>query len=169
MPGRSCNERPGIFNYATPAEKAEVVTMARPTKLTGALITRIATNILTGATYQACAVAAGISYDTFNEYRKGASDALKKKSEKRTENERLLIEFSEAIDRANAELELSLVKSIKTKGKKDWKATAYILQNRFPDRYSERKSVQADVVEWDRESWKKEIAKRRQAVAGMEE
>lgn len=143
--------------------------MARPTKIDSSLIKKIVENILTGATYQACAKAAGISYDTFNEYRKGAKEAAKKLAKDRTENERLMIEFSEAVDRANAELEISLMKSIKTKGKRDWKATAWILQNRFPDSYSERKEINVNNVEWDKDEWKKDVEKRRNQVAALEE
>jgi hypothetical protein len=143
--------------------------MARPVKLNGTLIKKVCENILTGATYQASAVAAGISYDTFNEYRKGAKAALEKKAEKRSELDNLLIEFSEAVERANAELQISLLKGIKTKGKRDWKALAWIAQNRFPSDFSERKTLDVNNIEWDPEKWKAERNKRLKAVKALEE
>ena len=143
--------------------------MARPVKLTSRTIVNICQNILTGATYQACAISAGISYETFNEWRKGGREAAAKDPSKRTEPQNLMLEFSEAVDRANAELEISLMKSIKTRGKRDWKATAWILQNRFPASYSERKEINVNNVEWDREAWKKEVSKRRKQVEALEE
>ena len=143
--------------------------MARPVKLTSRTIVNICQNILTGATYNACAIAAGISYETFNEWRKGGREAAAKDPSKRTEPQKLMLEFSEAVDRANAELEISLMKSIKTKGKRDWKATAWILQNRFPHSYSERKEVNVNEIEWDPAAWKKERQKRRRAVSELED
>lgn len=143
--------------------------MARPIKLNSRLIVKICRNILTGATYQACAVATGISYDTFNEWRKGAMVALEKQPSRRTDNDNLFIEFSEAVNQANAELEISLMKSIKTKGRRDWKATAWILQNRFPQHYSERRELNVNNIEWDPEQWKKDRKKRLQQVAELDE
>jgi len=134
--------------------------MARPVKLNARLIVDICKNILIGATYQASAVAAGVSYETFRKYRTEAKAALEKPPSKRTEDDELLIGFSAAVDKANAELEISLMKTIKTRGKRDWRALAWILQNRFPDRYSERKVLDANVVEWDKDAWMAERKKR---------
>jgi hypothetical protein len=143
--------------------------MARPTKLNSRVIIKISENILTGATYRAAAVAAGIAYDTFNEWRKAALTAQKKTPSKRSEFEELLVEFSDAVDRANAELEIGLMKTIKTRGKRDWKALAWILQNRFPADYAERKQVEHDMIEWDAEKWKTERAMRMQQVEALED
>ena len=143
--------------------------MARPIKLNSRVIVKVCEGILTGASYQAAAVAAGISYDTFNEYRKGAKMALEKNASKRNELDNLMIEFSEAVDQANATLEISLMKSIKTKGRRDWKATAWILQNRFPEKYAERKQVEHNMVEWDRKEWEQNRKKRLEQVAALEE
>jgi transposase-like protein len=143
--------------------------MPRLSKLNSRIIVRICQGILTGASYEAAAVAAGISYETFNEWRKDAKEAGKKIPSKRTDLEALKVQFSEAVDQANAELEISLMKSIKTKGKRDWKATSWILQNRFPNKYSDRKQVEHNIVEFDAEEWKKERKARIAQVVALEE
>jgi transposase-like protein len=143
--------------------------MPRLSKLNSRIIVRICQGILTGASYEAAAVAAGISYETFNEWRKDAKEASKKTPSKRTDLEALKVQFSEAVDQANAELEISLMKSIKTKGKRDWKATSWILQNRFPNKYSDRKQVEHNIVEFDAEEWKKERKARIAQVVALEE
>jgi hypothetical protein len=135
--------------------------MPRLSKLNSRIIVRICQGILTGA--------AGISYETFNEWRKDAKEAGKKIPSKRTDLEALKVQFSEAVDQANAELEISLMKSIKTKGKRDWKATSWILQNRFPNKYSDRKQVEHNIVEFDAEEWKKERKARIAQVVALEE
>jgi len=141
--------------------------MARPGKLDSKIIIRICNGILTGATYKAACTAAGISYDTFNEWRKGAE--LARKKERRTENDDLLIQFSDAVEKANAKLEINLMKGIKQKGEKDWKALAWILQNRFPESYAEKKQHDHNVVLWDHKAWEEDRKKRLEQVEEIEE
>lgn len=91
--------------------------MARPTKLTPEVQETICKAIRIGATYQAAAEAAGVSYETFNEWRKGKAHRF--------------ITFSEAVDRANADAQLDLLQNIKAAGDKDWRANAWVLEHRF--------------------------------------
>ena len=95
--------------------------MARPTKLTPEVQELICKAIRIGATYQAAAEAAGISYDTFNEWRKGKSSKF--------------LRFSEAVDRANADAQLELLQKIQNFTDKDWRAGTWILEHRFKQDY----------------------------------
>jgi len=74
-----------------------------------------------GATYQAAAEAAGVSYETFNEWRKCKTTKF--------------LRFSEAVDRANADAQLDLLTNIKSSGEKDWRANAWVLEHRFKQDY----------------------------------
>ena len=74
-----------------------------------------------GATYQAAAEAAGVSYETFNEWRKCKTTKF--------------LRFSEAIDRANADAQLELLQKIQNFTDKDWRAGTWILEHRFKQDY----------------------------------
>lgn len=95
--------------------------MARPTKLTPEVQETICKAIRIGATYQAAAEAAGISYETFNEWRKGKTHKF--------------IAFSEAVNRANADAQLDLLQKIQIASEKDWRAGTWILEHRFRQDY----------------------------------
>ena len=95
--------------------------MARPTKLTPEVQELICKAIRIGATYQAAAEAAGISYETFNEWRKCKTTKF--------------LRFSEAVDRANADAQLDLLAKVQTFGDKDWRASTWILEHRFKQDY----------------------------------
>lgn len=104
--------------------------MARPTKLTPEVQELICKAIRIGATYQAAAEAAGVSYETFNEWRKGKSSKF--------------LRFSEAVDRANADAQIELLNNIKSSGEKDWRANAWVLEHRFKQDYGNSVDVTSD-------------------------
>jgi transposase len=95
--------------------------MARPTKLTPEVSAVIVENVLHGATYKDASEAAGISYDTFNEWMKAGREATKGK----------LFEFSEAIEAANAQCAVNFTRVIQSAAAKgDWKAAETWLKRR---------------------------------------
>ena len=95
--------------------------MARPTKLTPEVQETICKAIRIGATYQAAAEAAGISYETFNEWRKAKTHKF--------------LAFSEAVDRANADAQIELLNKIQNFTDKDWRAGTWRLEHRFKQDY----------------------------------
>lgn len=95
--------------------------MARPTKLTDEVEKAICDAIKEGATYAAASEAAGIAYATFNEWMKDARPRF--------------VKFSEAVRQANGEARTELIKQIRSHGRKDWRALAWILERRFRDEY----------------------------------
>lgn len=78
--------------------------MARPSKLTPETQNTIVEAILHGCTYKDAAEAAGVHYDTFNEWMKAG-----------TENKRgKFFEFSEAVQAANAQCAVNFTRVIQT-------------------------------------------------------
>ena len=78
--------------------------MARPSKLTPEAKASIVEAILHGCTYKDSAEAAGISYDTFNEWMKAGEEAKKG----------AFFEFSEAVKAANAQCAVNFTRVIQT-------------------------------------------------------
>ena len=95
--------------------------MARPSKLTPDTHAVIVESILHGATYKDAAEAAGVNYDTFNEWmRAGAEGKAGKFSE-----------FFGAIRKAEAQCRLNMTRVIQSAAAKgDWKAAEAYLRRR---------------------------------------
>jgi len=95
--------------------------MARPSKLTPETHAVIVESILHGATYKDAAEAAGVNYDTFNEWmRAGAEGKTGKFSE-----------FFGAIRQAEAQCRLNMTRVIQSAAAKgDWKAAEAYLRRR---------------------------------------
>ena len=95
--------------------------MGRPTKLTPEVSAVIIENILHGATYKDAAEAAGVNYDTFNEWmRAGAEGKAGKFSE-----------FFGAVRKAEAQCRLNMTRVIQSAAAKgDWKAAEAYLRRR---------------------------------------
>ena len=95
--------------------------MARPSKLTPESQASIIDAILHGATYKDAAEAAGVEYNTFNEW-------MKKGAEAKSGAYR---EFNEAVAVANAECAKNMVRVIQSAAAKgDWKAALEWLKRR---------------------------------------
>ena len=99
--------------------------MGRPSKLTLETVQKICENIRLGLRYNDAAMAAGITYETFNEWRKRGKKA---KSGKYSE-------FSEALHLAEAEGERLLVARIQDGARKHWQAAAWILERRHREKW----------------------------------
>ncbi len=97
--------------------------MARRSKYTPEVVQRVVQAIELGATYELAAGFAGISYDTFNEWRKGKT------------------EFSEAIKAAEGRASVKwLAKIEQAASDGTWQAAAWKLERRYPNEYG--KTVQ---------------------------
>ena len=98
--------------------------MARPSKYTPETVARIVEALEQGATYEAAAAHAGISYETFNAWRKGFP------------------EFPEAVKKAEAKAELHWLEQIETAAAEGaWQAAAWRLERRYPARWGRRERV----------------------------
>ena len=95
--------------------------MARPCKLTDEVERDICNALADGATYAAASEAAGVAYETFNEWMKDTRPKF--------------VKFSEAVRQANGRARTDLVRKIRKAGDKDWRALAWILERRFKAEY----------------------------------
>ena len=95
--------------------------MARPSKLTPETHAVIVESILHGATYKDAAEAAGVNYDTFNEWMRAGTDGKAGK----------FSEFFGAIRKAEAQCRLNMTRVIQSAAAKgDWKAAEAYLRRR---------------------------------------
>ena len=95
--------------------------MARPSKLTPDTHAVIVESILHGATYKDAAEAAGVNYDTFNEWMRAGADGKAGK----------FSEFFGAIRKAEAQCRLNMTRVIQSAAAKgDWKAAEAYLRRR---------------------------------------
>ena len=94
--------------------------MARPSKFIPEITETILKALQIGATYKDAAEAAGVDYDTFNEWIKAGREGKRKFSE-----------FSEAVQRTEAQARLNYLSTIaQAAAKGDWKAAEAYLKRR---------------------------------------
>ncbi len=85
-----------------------------------------------GLTYRQAAALAGISYMTFNRWKKrGALDDAPPE----------LRDFCDHIAEAEAKAALACVSTISKAGRRDWRASAWILERRYPEDWGRREYV----------------------------
>jgi hypothetical protein len=96
----------------------------RPTKRKPAVEERILSAISAGNYLEAAAAYGGISYDTFNEWRKAFP------------------EFSEAVEQAQAQAEVVVVAHWKKAIPDNWQAARDFLARRHPDRWGPKERLQ---------------------------
>lgn len=106
----------------------------RPTKLNDEVARKVCKAIKKGVPEQAAATAAGISYSVHKLWKQTG----------RTDREAGLdtphSQYLAKVERAVGLSERDLVLAINKHGKTDWKAKAWILQRRFPERWKEEKT-----------------------------
>lgn len=105
--------------------------MARPTKFTSQTVKDLLDAIQLGASYESACRYAGITYETFNEWRKGNFP--------RGADKTLKAEFSDGLTRAIGKADLADLATIRTAAKAgDWRAAAWGLERRHPKEYGKR-------------------------------
>jgi len=120
----------------------------RPTKLTYELIDQIADLVREGNYIETASAVVGL--DKVSLYRwlkRGAREeerlAKNPKLKGKTE-EKIFIEFSNAVKKAMAESEADDLENIKKASREDWKASAWRLERRFPNRWGRKEKVDID-------------------------
>lgn len=103
--------------------------MARPTKFTPQTIEKLTQAIRMGATYEHACKFAGISYQTFNEWREGRGYPQGTSADAKRE-------FSDAIQKAEGEAVIGWLAKIEAAAKDGaWQAAAWKLERRYPKDY----------------------------------
>jgi hypothetical protein len=116
--------------------------MARPTKLTTEVEERLVHAITVGATYKDACACAGISFQTFLNWKKRAQRAVEQVGERDGEPEETadqFVEFFDRIKRAEADAAVGWLTTINKAARRDWKAGAWMLERRYPESYNLRR------------------------------
>jgi len=111
----------------------------RRSKLTNTAIDVIAKGVRFGLTYEQAANAAGVSAATFYNWKKKAEDGDPR-----------FLEFLEALKQAEGEGEYLLAATIAQAAQLDpsqWRAAAFILERRFPERWGRVTRLEAAMLE----------------------
>ena len=130
--------------------------MSRPTKLTPDVQETITKALGLGCTFEAAANAAGIAYETFNEWRKrGKAEAERRQSPriqegaKQWNDEQPYLQFSEAIKKALGDRQARWLSQIeKAANNGNWQAAAWKLERTEPDSFG-RNRVDVNVQSID--------------------
>ena len=101
------------------------------TKLTPEATEAICSALIRGTSKEAAAAAASISLRTLNRW-------LSRAREEGAPEE--LVRFADEVEEAMNRSEIHLLEKIRSAD--DWRASAWILSRRFPDRWSEKRSVE---------------------------
>ena len=116
-------------NKGTPRSKSKA---GRPTKYVPEIIEKILNAIAVGAPFTHACNYAGISFETFNEWRKQYS------------------EFSEQVKEAEGKAVIGWLARIEQAAKDgNWTAAAWKLERRFPEDFGKRDKIQVDVKQLD--------------------
>lgn len=91
--------------------------------------------LATGNHYEPACAYAGISYQTFRNWLQ--------RGEATTRGE--YFEFFESVQRAIAQAEIASVTKIKAAEKEDWRAAAWMLERRHPDRWASTQRIRLEV------------------------
>ena len=114
----------------------------RPSNLTVERKKTLITNIELGLNLEQACKASGVGYSTFREWMRVAEGTHPLRSPKPGSAEhKMYTEFSEEINIAIANSELKLLQKIDKQVSTDWRAGAWILERRFPQRWSNQNRV----------------------------
>ena len=116
--------------------------MARPTKLTPELQEDILKIIRSGNYIETACAFVGINKSTFYDWlKRGAreKDRLEKNPRARIrKSEKIYVEFSNAVEKALAHAEIRDVAIIGKAAEENWKAAAWRLERKFPERWGRK-------------------------------
>lgn len=132
---------PGAFPAARADARPQPKKVGRPTKLNDEMQEKFCSYIAAGNYFETAAALCGISQVQAREWAKqGVRDREKgvKSAAAR---------FSEALDEAHAKGEARLVIAIGKSAERDWRAAAFMLERKYPNRWGEVKQEKATVTQ----------------------
>lgn len=107
--------------------------MARPHKFTPDVVAAILQNVEAGLSFKIAAEDAGVSYDTFNDWKQGRFPRSSKDNPVTAE---LKSQFSEGLTRARAAGIKGHHQHVALAGKTEWRASAWLLERIEPETYA---------------------------------
>lgn len=124
----------------------------RPSKLTAQIIKDIEQFLNDGNYVSVVCKAVGINQDTFYQWLKLGLELVTEREQCEVDgkpipfldsHERLLYQFAEAIEKAEAMGEMGLISNVKS-GSPGWQGSAWILQRRFRERWGDSRQIDTD-------------------------
>lgn len=121
----------------------------RPNKLTKEIQDKIVHSIKSGNYIETAAVYSGVTKKTLYNWMKRANDELARVDQqpraKIKKSEEPFVEFLHAVEHALAFAEARDVNIIAKAAEDDWKASAWRLERKFPDRWGRKDKLDADL------------------------
>ena len=114
------------------------VKLGRNTKLTKHLIKKISEYISQGNPFYVAAALCGVSEASFYKWKAEGIKLLRDEGKKRTEQQKIFVEFIEAIKKAEAEAISRNVKLISEAAQTTWQAAAWYLERRHPEDFGKK-------------------------------
>ena len=115
--------------------------MARPTKLTKKLAEQLTDLIREGNYMETACAYVGVDSSTVRKWTKRGireRERMEKTGDAVIPNEKIYFDFSKLLEKANAESEMNRIENIKRLSIEDWKASAWFLERRFPQRWAKK-------------------------------
>ena len=116
--------------------------MARRTKLTKDLQALLVARLAVGNYIDAACMSVGISPASFYVWMDKGREAEKKTERKRTAQDRLHMEFMEAVENAQGVSEVNALAMVRKAMPDAWQAAAWILERKFPERWGRREKIE---------------------------
>lgn len=118
----------------------------RPTKLNDELQSKIVELIRAGNYIETASACVGINKDTLYDWLKRGAREKAKTNGKIDKKEEIYVRFSDAVEKAIAEAEARDVMIIANASKNDWKASAWRLERKFPNKWGRHDHLKADIT-----------------------
>jgi transposase len=118
--------------------------IVRPTKLNHELQTKIVDLIRAGNYIETASSCVGVNKSTLYDWLKRGARASQKEG-KIPKEELPFVDFSNAVEKAIAEAEARDVMIIANASKSDWKASAWRLERKFPNKWGRHDHIKAEV------------------------
>lgn len=110
--------------------------MANAYKLTEEIITRIQELTAIGVPIEVMAPALGVSYVSVYNWKKRGEKLLKRNSTPRKRHDKLCVELFKARKKGINQFIANNLLNINRAGPKNWQASAWLLERRFPDHFA---------------------------------
>lgn len=104
--------------------------MARPSTLTHKGIQRLREALSTGVGYESACALAGVAYRSFARWR---AEAYRDRGPDEPPPPKVLRELREMLENVSAELERECLTQLREAAPKNWQASAWLLERRFPE------------------------------------
>jgi len=139
--GAPCRNRAAAGSAYCGSHNGGARPAGQPTKLSPDVHAAIVYAVEQGATYEVAALSAGVHADTFRVWRQQGEAELAAGTSSQ------FSELAAAVHDARASGEVELARLIRAHARLDWRAAAWLLERRHPERWARRELVDVEVAE----------------------